>query len=145
MSQFPGLWRQGTSTPACNILTPASNIWWPMKGPVFNWRWYRLCQTGKGCVGMWPWPSGPMMESVLQESPPHHGLAMVNLSGQSSLSLSLIKDGFSFGDLRKSSEPITVRQAIWENSDASQGLILDCQCYVDEAELECTEAFFSSP
>jgi hypothetical protein len=44
--------------------------------------------------------------------PPYHGLAMVDLSGQLSLSLSLVKEGFSLGNLRKSSEPITaVRQA----------------------------------
>jgi hypothetical protein len=46
---------------------------------------------------------------------PHHDLAMVELSGQPflSLSLCLVKEGFSLGKLRKSSEPITaVRQAI---------------------------------
>jgi hypothetical protein len=45
----------------------------------------------------------------------HHSLAMVELSGRLSLSLSLclVKEGFSLGKLRKSSEPITaVRQAI---------------------------------
>jgi hypothetical protein len=57
----------------------------------------------------------------LPGEPPHHSLATVDLSGRLSLSLSFslsltfIKEGFSFGNLRKSSEPITaVRQATRE-------------------------------
>jgi hypothetical protein len=47
--------------------------------------------------------------------PPHHSLAMVDLSGLPSLSLflSFTKEGFSLGNLKKSSKTITaVRQAI---------------------------------
>jgi hypothetical protein len=62
-----------------------------------------------------------------------------------SLSLCLVKEGFSLEKLRKSSEPITaVRQAIWGNSDARRGFILHCQCNVGGAQLQCTEAFFLS-
>jgi hypothetical protein len=89
------------------------------------------------------------MESVFQESPPHHGLAMVDpsqddlLSLSLSLSSSLIKEGFSLGKLRKSSKPITaIRQATRENLGASQGLIPNCQCYVGRARLQCTKVFF---
>jgi hypothetical protein len=47
----------------------------------------------------------------LPGKPPYNDLATVDLSGRPSLSLSLVKEGFSFGNLRKSSEPITaVRQ-----------------------------------
>jgi hypothetical protein len=55
----------------------------------------------------------------------------------------LVKEHSSLGKVRESSEPITaVRQAIYENSDATRGFILDCQCYMDRARLQCTEAFF---
>jgi hypothetical protein len=58
------------------------------------------------------------------------------------LSLSQVKKGFSLGNLKKSSKSITaVRQATWENSGTGQGLILDCQCYVGRARLQCTKAF----
>jgi hypothetical protein len=49
------------------------------------------------------------------ETTHHHGLDMVELSGQPflSLSLCLVKEDFSLGKLRKNSEPITaVRRAI---------------------------------
>jgi hypothetical protein len=43
----------------------------------------------------------------------HHGLAMVELSGQPvlPLSLCLVKEGFFLGKLRKRSEPTT---AVWQ-------------------------------
>jgi hypothetical protein len=51
-------------------------------------------EVGIGCtklgkaVGMWLWPSGTPMESILQKSTPHHGLSMVDFSGWLSLSFS---------------------------------------------------------
>jgi hypothetical protein len=54
---------------------------------------YRLCKTGKGCLGKWPWVS-----SILVERPPHHGLAMVELSGQPFSSL--------LGNWRKAPSPL---------------------------------------
>jgi hypothetical protein len=88
------------------------------------------------------------MESVLQESPPTMaalwGTSQVDLLSLS-LSLSFVKEGFSLGKLRKSSVPITaVRQVTQENSGAIWGLILDCQCYMGRAELQCPKAFFLS-
>jgi hypothetical protein len=83
------------------------------------------------------------MECVLQERAPPCPRYSGTLRSNFSLSLSIVKEGFSFGKLRKNSEPITaVRQAISENSAAGWGLILDCQCYVGRARLQCTEAFF---
>jgi hypothetical protein len=121
------------------------HIWWCSMGQVFTWGWYKLCQTGKDCLVTWLWPS-----STLQERPPHptppHGLAILDLSGQPSLSLSLslpfVKEGFSLGKLRKSSKPIiALRQATWDNLGASWGLILDCQCYMGRLRLQCTKAY----
>jgi hypothetical protein len=80
------------------------------------------------------------MEFILQEIPlprpwPSYS-GPLRLTFSLSLSLSLVKEGFSFGKLKKSSEPITtVRQTTRENSGASWGLILDCQCYVSGARL----------
>jgi hypothetical protein len=51
-------------------LSSVHHIWWCTKGPAITWGQYRLCQTGKGCLGMWPWASGTLMESVFQERPP---------------------------------------------------------------------------
>jgi hypothetical protein len=34
------------------------------KGPAVTWVLYRLCQTEKGCLEMWPWVSCTPMESV---------------------------------------------------------------------------------
>jgi hypothetical protein len=50
------------------------------------------------------------VESVLQESPPPH-LIMVELSGQL-FCLSLFKEGFSLGNLEKSSELTTAVKAV---------------------------------
>jgi hypothetical protein len=50
-------------------MSSVHHIWWHTKGPVFTWGWFRLCQTGKGCLGMWPWPSGTLMESIFWERP----------------------------------------------------------------------------
>jgi hypothetical protein len=83
------------------------------------------------------------MESIFQERPPPPPWPSYSGPLRWTLSLSLVKQGFSLGNLRKSSEPITaVRQATRENSGASQGLILDFQCYVGRTRLQCTEAFF---
>jgi hypothetical protein len=66
------------------------HIWRWTKGPAITWGRYRLCQTGKDCLGMWPWVSGTLVESIFQDRPPpHHGLAMVELSGWPFLPLSL--------------------------------------------------------
>jgi hypothetical protein len=117
------------------------------KGLVFTWGQYRLCQTGKGCLGTWPWLSGTLIESVLQENPPSHGLATADLSGwpflSLSLSLSLIKEGFPLGNLRKSSKPITVvRQAAWENSGAGWKLILDWPMLHGQSQTSVHWGFF---
>jgi hypothetical protein len=80
------------------------------------------------------------MESVFQESPP----PQLSCSGplRLTLSLSLIKEGFSLRNLRKSSKPITVvRDTTWEIR-AGWGLILDCQWYMGRAKLQCTKTFF---
>jgi hypothetical protein len=65
------------------------HIWRCMKGQAFTWGWYRLCQTGKGCLGMWPWPYGIPMESILQECPPPQPSYGGPLRPNFSLSLSL--------------------------------------------------------
>jgi hypothetical protein len=65
------------------------HIWRCMKGPAITWGQHRLGQTGKGCLGMWPWASGTPVESIFQERPHHHRLAMAELSGQLFLFLSL--------------------------------------------------------
>jgi hypothetical protein len=65
------------------------HIWLCKMGPAITWGRYRLCQTGKGCLGMWPWASGTLMESVFQNSSPNHGLATVEFSGWPFLSLIL--------------------------------------------------------
>jgi hypothetical protein len=119
------------------------HIWWHTKGPAITWGWCRLCQTGKGCLGMWLWVSSTLVESIFQERPPHHhGLATVELSDWPFLPLYLVKEGFFLGKLRKSSAPTTaVRQAIWGNSDARWGIMPHFQCYVGRTWLQCTEAF----
>jgi hypothetical protein len=45
------------------------HIWQCTKGLTVTWGQYRLCQSGKSCLGMWLWLSSTLMESVLQESP----------------------------------------------------------------------------
>jgi hypothetical protein len=65
------------------------HIWWRMKGPAITWNRYRLWQSGKGCLGTWPWVSSTPVESIFQKRPHPHSLAMVELSGRLSLFLSL--------------------------------------------------------
>jgi hypothetical protein len=36
---------------------------------TITWGQYRLCQTGKSCLGMWPWTSGTAVEFIFQERP----------------------------------------------------------------------------
>jgi hypothetical protein len=108
------------------------------KGPAITWGQYRLCQTGKGCLGMWLWVSGTPGETPPPPRPSYGG----TLRSTFSLSLCIVKEGFSLGKLRKSSEPIiAVWQAIWGNSDTRWGIIPHCQCYVGGTRLQCTEAF----
>jgi hypothetical protein len=93
---------------------------------------------------MWPWASGTLVESIFQERfPPQWPSYGGTLrSTFFSLSLCLVKEGFSIGKLRKSSKPtIAVWQAIWGNSEARWGFIPHCQCYVGGTWLQCTKAF----
>jgi hypothetical protein len=48
-------------------MSSVHHIWWCTKGPAVTWGWYRLSQTGKGCLRMWPWLSSTPVESVFQE------------------------------------------------------------------------------
>jgi hypothetical protein len=81
-------WAQEPWVPAIPVLVICASYFVTTKGQAFTWGLYRLCQIGKDCLGMWPWLSSTLMESVFQESP-HQSLATVNLSGQPSLCLSL--------------------------------------------------------
>jgi hypothetical protein len=124
-------------------MSSVHHIWWCTKGTAITWDQNRLCQTGKDCLGMWLWASGTPVESVFQERPPTTAYLWWNSQVDLfSLSLCLVKEGFFLGKLRKRSEPSTaVRQAIWGNSEARQGFILHCQCYVGRTQLQCTKAF----
>jgi hypothetical protein len=60
-----------------------------------------------------------------------------------SVSLTLVKKGFSLRKLKKNSKPITaVKQAILENLVASRRLALDCQCHMGKADLQVHRGFF---
>jgi hypothetical protein len=117
------------------------HIWRRTKGPAITWGQYRLGKTGKGCLGMWLWASSTPVESIsMSEHPPQPSYGGTH---RPTFSLCLVKEDFSLGKLRKSSESITaVRQAVWGNSDARQGIIPNCQCYVSGAWLQYTKAFF---
>jgi hypothetical protein len=121
------------------------HIWWCRKGPAITWGQHKLFQTGKGCLGMWPWVSGTPVEYIFQErSPPWPSYGGTLRS--TFLSLCLVKEGFSLGKLRKSSKPTTaVQQAIWGNSDTRWGIIPYCQWYMGGTWFQCTKDFFFFP
>jgi hypothetical protein len=74
-------------------------------GQAVTWGWYRLCQTGKGCLGMWLWPSGTLMESVFQEIPPPLPSYGGNLRLTFSLSV-LLRRVSSLGNWGKALSPL---------------------------------------
>jgi hypothetical protein len=118
------------------------------KGPVFTWGQYKLCQTGKDCLGMWPWVSSTSVESVFQERPPTTAYLRWNSQVDLlSLSLCLVKEGFFLGKLRKRSKPTTaVRQAIWETQRPGRGLYCTANATWAELDFSAPRLFlFSSP
>jgi hypothetical protein len=83
------------------------HIWRCTKGPAITWGWYRLCQTGKGCLRMWPWASGTWWSLFSRKDPPPRPSYSGTLRSTFSPSLSvLLRRVSSLGNWGKGPSPL---------------------------------------